>query len=78
MSGHDSAGSHSFCGAADDVSDGGKLSVPLPALKYVPTAVIINLPPLGAPPSTRWRAQHLGDVRPSSVALNIRHCIFLI
>lgn len=70
-------GSHSFCSAGDDVADGAKPSVP-PTFKTNLSLPLIELGPID-PGLRPVRDQHRPpDATATSVALNLRHCVFLI
>ncbi len=78
MAGHDSTASHSFCSAADDVSDAGKPSVPTTAFKLVLSVPIVELLPFDPGPSLARDRQRPRDADVTSIAINLRHCVFLI
>jgi hypothetical protein len=78
MAGHTSTASHAFCSAADDASDGGKPSVPTTALKLVLSVPIVELLPFDPGPSLARDRQRPRDADVTSIALNLRHCVFLI
>jgi hypothetical protein len=73
-----SSSSHSLCSAADDASDGGKPSVSLPLFKHVAWVTRVELSPPALEPSTAWIRHLAVDETAHSVALNLRHCVFLI
>jgi hypothetical protein len=78
MPGHDSSGSHSSCSALDDVADYAQPSTSLPSVKYVLPAPVLEISAtrLFRPPDAA--AARLRGPAYSSVALNVRHCVFLI
>ena len=78
MAGHGSSESHSFCSATDDVSDGGKPSAPTTAFKLVLSVPIVELLPFDPGPSLAREQQRPCDADVTSIALNLRHCVFLI
>ena len=78
MADHSSTASHSFCSAADDVSDGGKPSVPTTAFKLVLSVPIVELLPFDPKPSLVRERPRPPDADVISIALNLRHCVFLI
>ena len=78
MAGAGSTGSHAFCSAVDDVSDGGKPSPPPAASKTVLSLPIIELLPFDHGPSRALDKRRPRDAAAPSIALNLRHCVFLI
>jgi hypothetical protein len=78
-SGHAATGMHAFCAAANDVSDVAQPgALKIPPLKHVLATPLLELPPpslqrpSGAPVA-------MPPVKPGeSIALNVRHCVFLI
>jgi hypothetical protein len=78
MAGSGSTSSHAFCSAADDVSDGGKPSVPPIAFKTILSVPIVELLPFDQGPSLTREKQRQPDAATTSIALNLRHCVFLI
>ena len=69
---------HSFCSAADDASDGSNAVTTLPVLKHVPLAAVVEILPVNRNPSPSSPRQPPTEVAAPSVALNLRHCVFLI
>lgn len=70
-------GSHSACSVGDDASDG-KPTVAVPSFKHAQSVASFDPPlldPESSPASTR---QCRVDAAAPSVALNLRHCVFLI
>jgi hypothetical protein len=78
VSGDTSTSSHAFCSATDDLVDSGKTSVPLPLFKHVLSAAVIQIVPDRSQPSCAWTKHIRVDATAPSVALNLRHCVFLI
>lgn len=72
------AGSHSFCSAADGASDGGKSVTTLPAYKCASSAAVVEVFPPDREPSPSSPRQPPTEVASPSIALNLRHCVFLI
>jgi hypothetical protein len=74
MPGHVSSSAHSFCSAVDDVSD---QTPPVPA-KHVPPVATFETPrPLSFHSPPPLFARSSVPLR-STVALNVRHCVYLI
>ena len=73
-----SSGSHAFCSAGDDASDGAKPTWSPPALKDVLSTALIQLLPQYRPPRFASALQPRSDAALPSVALNLRHCVLLI
>jgi len=69
---------HSFCSAADEVADGGNSVTTLPAFKHVPLAAVVEILPAAQNLSPSSPRQPPREVAAPSVALNLRHCVFLI
>jgi hypothetical protein len=78
MSENGSSSSHAFCSASDDASDGAKPSWSLPAFKHVLSTALVELLPLESRHSFSSALQSPTDAVCPSVALNLRHCVFLI
>ena len=78
MSADASSSSHSLCSAGEDTLDAGKLSVSVPVFKYIAWTVRVELAPADLRPSTAWTKHLAVDETLSTVALNLRHCVFLI
>ena len=78
MNGAASSASHAFCSATDDGSDAAKPSWSPPAFKHVLSTALIQLLPAHSRPSLASAQQHPPEAAPPSVALNLRHCVFLI
>jgi hypothetical protein len=78
MPGHGPDATHSFCSVVDDASDVAQPSGSYLVPKYVPLTPIFELPPpsLLRPPGIR--ASRVLAPTISSIALNLRHCVFLI
>lgn len=77
MDGIGSPAQHAFCSASDDVSDAGKPNWSPPAFKHVLSMALVQFVPVGSRPSLASR-QPAPQAAPPSVALNLRHCVFLI
>lgn len=77
-SGEAAAGAHAFCSASDGLSDSGQSSAPRLLLDHLALLAHFELPP--APLLRPASAAISHAVRPAyaSVALNLRHCVFLI
>jgi hypothetical protein len=78
MPGHSVSGAHAFCAAWDDVSDHSQPSVSLPLLKHLALPVAFEPPPSIALRSPTIRPSPPPALARASVALNLRHCVFLI
>jgi hypothetical protein len=78
MAGAASSASHAFCSASDDASDAAKPSWSPPAFKHVLSTALIQLLPVDFLPSLASAPQPPPEAAPPSVALNLRHCVFLI
>jgi len=78
MSDAASTSSHAYCAAGDDVADSGKASVSLPLFKHLLAVAVIQVDPVRSQPSSAWGKQLPVDASSPSVALNLRHCVFLI
>ena len=78
MDGAASSASHAFCSATDDVSDAAKPTWSPPAFKHVLATALIQLLPADSRPSLALAQQPPPEAAPPSVALNLRHCVFLI
>jgi hypothetical protein len=78
MDGSASSSSHAFCSAADDASDTAKPNWSPPALKHVLSTALIRLLPVDPRSSLASARQPPPEAAPPSVALNLRHCVFLI
>jgi len=78
MAGHESSNSHAFCSAVDATSDQVQPSASPAVLKHALLLATLEIPhalPLRLPDAviTRTRAP-----RYAAVAINLRHCVFLI
>lgn len=78
MAGEGSLGSHALCSAGDDVADSGKTPVSVPVFKHLLSAPIVHLPAFHSHPSHAWTKQLAVAATGQVVALNLRHCVFLI
>ena len=78
MTANASSGSHALCSATDHASDGAKLGWSPPVFKHVLATAVIELPPIEPRPSLALAQQPRPEVPCPSVALNLRHCVFLI
>lgn len=78
MDGAASSASHAFCSATDDGSDAAKPSWSPPAFKHVLSTALSQLLPADSRPSLASAQQPPPEAAPPSVALNLRHCVFLI
>jgi hypothetical protein len=72
------ASAHSFCSAGDDVADSGKSVTTLPSFKHVLLAAVVELLPVDREPRFSPPRRPPTEVAAPSVALNLRHCVFLI
>jgi hypothetical protein len=70
-------GSHSACSVGDDASDA-KPAVAVPSFKHAQFIASFDPPLLDPEPSPAWTRQCRVDAAAPSVALNLRHCVFLI
>jgi hypothetical protein len=78
MPGHTPDNSHSFCAAVDDTSERAQPSPPSLLQKHVLLAPLLDLaPPSVLPPPGIAASRRLAPAF-SPVALNLRHCVFLI
>jgi hypothetical protein len=77
MSQHAPASEHAFCAAVDDVSDQSSTSPSKFAKSVVLVAAFGTLAPLAFHPPPRPRLREGARAR-TRVALNLRHCVFLI
>jgi hypothetical protein len=73
-----SSGSHAFCSAADDLADSGKAGTSPPLFKHVLSTVPVQLLPVPIRPSLARSALPPVEATAPRVALNLRHCVFLI
>jgi hypothetical protein len=73
-----STGSHAYCSATDDIADSGKAGVSAPAFKHLLSVAAIHVEPVRSQPSYGWSRQLPVNSAYPSVALNLRHCVFLI
>jgi hypothetical protein len=79
MPGHNADNAHSFCAAVDDTSDRAQPSPPPLLHKHVPLAPLLELaPPPSVLPPPGIAASRMLVPAFSPVALNLRHCVFLI
>ena len=78
MAADTSTGSHAYCSAADEAADSGKSGVSLPLFKYILSVAVSQSAPVHSRPSSAWSKQLPVDATYASVALNLRHCVFLI
>jgi hypothetical protein len=78
MPGEPSPGSHALCSAGDDVADSGKTGVSVPVFKHVLSVPIVQVSVIHSHSSHAWTKQIPVDVTSPTVALNLRHCVFLI
>jgi hypothetical protein len=76
MSGY-APSAHSWCSASDDAADGKSVTT-LPPFKHAPLAIVVELLPVDPGPSISSPRQPPPEVAAPSVALNLRHCTFLI
>jgi hypothetical protein len=75
---HTPSSAHSFCAAGDDVANELSVSSSPPIAKHMAVATVFaTMPPLAFHPPPRYLARHT-TATPSAVALNVRHCVFLI
>lgn len=77
MSSGTATGSHSLC-AGDEVADGGKPGVSVPAFQLLPALATVHPPPIDVRPSRAYRQQRPSGAAGAAVALNLRYCVFLI
>jgi hypothetical protein len=70
--------SHSFCDVVDDASDGGKPSAPPVLFKPLPSAAVVELLPVDQEPRRASPRRPPVEATTPSLALNLRHCVFLI
>jgi hypothetical protein len=77
MPNHASSSAHAFCSAFNDVSDQSSSSVPTFAKHIFLVAAFETLPPLAFHPPPRHITRKIDPTR-GAVALNLRHCVFLI
>jgi hypothetical protein len=77
MADHVPSNAHAFCSAFDDASDHSSSSLPALAKHVVPVAAFELIAPLAFHPPPRPRAREVASTR-RTVALNVRHCVFLI
>jgi hypothetical protein len=78
MPGHASGNSHSLCAAVDDTSDRTQSSTLPLHLKHLLLAPLLELAPPSLHPPPGIPASRMLVPPCSSVALNLRHCVFLI
>jgi hypothetical protein len=72
------ASAHSFCSAGDDAADSAKSVTTLPSFKHASLAAVVELLPVDREPRSPPPRQPPTEVAAPSVALNLRHCVFLI
>lgn len=73
-----SSGSHALCSATDHASDGAKPGWSLLVFKHVLATALIELLPIEPRPRLAFAQQPPPEATSPSVALNLRHCVFLI
>jgi hypothetical protein len=73
-----SSGSHASCSASDHASDGAKPGWSPPVFKHVLATALIELLPIEPRPRLALAQQPPPAATSPSVALNLRHCVFLI
>jgi hypothetical protein len=73
-----STSSHAYCSATDDLADSGKTSPSLPPFKHLLSVALIDVDPVRSQPRYGWSRRLPVDSAFPSVALNLRHCVFLI
>ena len=78
MAGAPSLGSHALCSAGDDVVDSAKTGVSVPVFKHLLTTPIVQFSVIHSHPSHARTKQIPVDATGPTVALNLRHCVFLI
>jgi hypothetical protein len=78
MTANASSGSHALCSATDHASDGAKPGWSPPVLKHVLATALIELLPIEPRPRLAFAQQPRLEATSPSVALNLRHCVFLI
>ena len=78
MSSEASTGAHAFCSAGDDVADSGNSGAFPLLFKHAVSSAVIQVDLALSRPSRACNNQRPLDVSSSAVALNLRHCVFLI
>ena len=78
MTANASSGSHALCSATDHASDGAKPGWSPPVFKDVLATALIELLPIEPRPPLAFAQLRPPEATSRSVALNLRHCVFLI
>ena len=79
MTANASSGSHALCSGNDHASDGAKPGGwSPPVFKHVLATALIELLPIEPRPRLAFAQQSRPEATSPSVALNLRHCVFLI
>jgi hypothetical protein len=78
MTANASSGSHASCSVSDHASDGAKPGGSPPVFKHVLATALIELLPIEPRPRLAFAQQPPPEATSPSVALNLRHCVFLI